>query len=153
MSLGINVIGGKTTADKFASGDGFRNLQDELSDLGDFLINYMSTKKLRGGGNLGSKGQGEGRLRRSLNKDIRASGGKNLRLIVGTPFSFYIVHETGKVIQGKPLMIFSPKRSRGRLVFASRVVIPKRPFLKPTLMDNRDLIRRRLGKAFVSTFG
>jgi hypothetical protein len=139
-------IGDKAVAKKFQGNEGFKRLKEEMEDLGDFLVNYVVTKKLSGQV-LGAKGQGEGRLRRSMDKQVSGSG-KRIKLIVGTPFSFYIVHEKGATIQGRPFMIFSLRRSPG-LIFARTVKIPKRPFMEPTLRENRDLIRRRLGKAFV----
>ena len=105
------------------------------------LAGYIQAKKLSGQ----VLKVRENRLRGSIGYEI--TGNTTLRGVVGTEFGLYSVHETGKVIYGKPFLRF--KLPSGEWIITRKVTIPPRPFMKPSLEENREKIAERLGKSII----
>jgi len=81
-----------------------------------------------------------GRGKASVTSKLRARGA-GYEGIVGSDVFYMLVHEFGKIIRAvrKPFMVFYYK---GKLWRVKQVTIPRRPWLQPSLDENRSKILR-----------
>jgi len=103
------------------------------------LVQNSAKLHLTGGNPLNVR---SGRLRRSVQTDIRGSG-RQMEGRVGTNIIYGPVHEYGATIQAKGgYMVFQHK---GHWFHVKRVTIPKRPWLEPAFTSNTERINYYFG--------
>lgn len=92
-----------------------------------------------------------GRLWRSLGKKLGVFA-RNIVGRVGTRVVYAKVHEFGAIIKPKnaEFLVFT---HRGRMYRARQVVIPKRPFMQPTMREARMPILRHIKQELMKLLG
>jgi len=121
------------------------NLYKAMLRLTLYLAGYVKTRKLTGQ----SLKVRTGRLRNSITGKAQRIGNKIIGK-VGTNVEYARIHEFGGDIYPKnaPYLRF---QVNGQWVTTKHVKIPKRPYLQPSLKENRDRILRDLGAAVNAT--
>ena len=146
-SLTLKVIGAKAIIDRFqkasrdVKSDTVKNLLKAAA-----LIQRTAKRKVSGPVlNVRS-----GQLRRSIIVQKRGSG-VGAVVTVGPKVKYGGIHEFGGVI--------TPKRKKflrfqvgGEVIFAKKVTIPERPYMRPSLQENLEAITRLIGRAFKPLF-
>jgi phage gpG-like protein len=84
-----------------------------------------------------------GALGRSITVDTVRRLGKTFRTFVGTNLKYARIHEFGGIIRPKKKKALRFKIG-DKWVMVKRVVMPKRPYFRPTLAANRKKIRDRM---------
>jgi phage gpG-like protein len=130
ITISVNIDGIKDIGKKFRAGliKGFREAM--------FVAEKWSKQSFGMPGHLQSR---TGNLRRSINTEVQESG-KEIIGRIGTPVKYGPIHELGGVI--KPIKGNYLKFAiDGNWKSVRQVIIPARPFLKPSLTENQDKIR------------
>ena len=151
--ISLKVIGAKAVINRFrkAASDSKSEVQRLLLDAG-ALIERSAKKKVSGPVLKVRTGQ----LRRSIH--ARAQGtGVDAVVTVGSTAKYAAIHEFGGKTAPRTIL---PRRAKvlrfeagGRAIFARRVNhsgsrIPARPYMRPSLEENREKIERLVGHAF-----
>ena len=101
-----------------------------------FVAEQWSKQSFGKPGHLQSR---TGNLRRSINTEVEDNG-KSVIGIIGTAVKYGPIHETGgtiRPVKGKYLKF----AIKGQWKSVREVTIPARPYLQPSLTENRDKIR------------
>lgn len=113
---------------------------DRMRLLGESIKNRAQTKYLAGRPGLNVV---TGRLSSSINYEVSGEG-DSLTLRVGTNVVYGKVHEYGMTIRPTSGKFLSWVGPGGKRVFARQVVIPPRPWLRPSIEEEMPMFKRRV---------
>jgi phage gpG-like protein len=118
------------------------SVRDTMNALVLHLLGYIKTQKLSGQVLHRRTGQ----LSRSMTSLVEQDG-KEIKGEVSTNIPYAFTHEFGATITPREAnyLVF---QVNGRWVSTKQVTIPARPFMKPSLDENRDEYIKRLRQAF-----
>ncbi len=151
--ISLKVIGAKAVIERFrkAASDSKSEARKLLLDAGALI--ECSAKKKVSGPVLSTR---TGQLRRSIHARAQGSGFDTV-VTVGPSVHYAAIHEFGGKTAPRTIL---PRRAKvlrfeagGRTIFARRVNhpgsrIPARPYMRPSLEENREEIERLVGRAF-----
>ncbi|MTI82586.1 MAG: hypothetical protein FH756_01545 [Firmicutes bacterium] len=93
-----------------------------------------------------------GTLRRSIHIETEEKSQDKVTVAVGTDVEYAAIHEFGGVIQPKNANKLHFKID-GKDIFADKVHIPARPYLRPALDENEDGIMREIAQTIRQLLG